>query len=144
MTVQLEGAVFDALATDTTLSATTVSNTGKTSDVYTLHGYEYAMCCVKCVFPNPATDDLTVEVWSTIDGTKFQSVVDNTWTFTRTAGATKYQNFIVHGTQRMLDPGGTNYIQPTYGFKVILKASGATDTPTVTLYTRKVKSRHAG
>lgn len=133
------GTIHGATTTDSTLSATTVNNTGKSSAAITVGKYGGAIVNIAATFPNPATDDLTVEVRTSIDGTTFQTAANRSWTITRSAGATLYQNFVVSPFEPVLCPDGTNYIDPCYAFKVLLKSSGATDTPTVTLKYRKFR-----
>lgn len=131
-----EGILFDALDIDSLLVATAVNNTGTASEVYEIGKRFTRFFAIKAVFPNPATDDVTVDLYLSIDGVKFQSTPDHTWSFARTAGATKYQNVVVSPTDMMLAPDGTTWIKPGIYCKFIVKSAGVADTPAITLYTR--------
>lgn len=114
-----DGPFYEGIHTDSELSADDLDDTGVTK-IYDLQNFKGILIEVVVTWPNPATDDLDVEVFESIDGANpsDDERSSDSVTITKSAGAT---------TRTLIRIEDARYLHVTY------KSAGATDTPTVTV-----------
>lgn len=116
--------VFDTLDTSSFLdggSAASVDNTGQASEVIMIGQWEGVHCLVDIDFPGSPTDDLIIEVLSSNDGFKFDTVPLFSFSVDNGNGSDNVSWIVTS----------------VYAFKVKFKSSGSTDVINVLFQYRR-------